>query len=113
MYYLKQTIELHPEDSGTAEAPVTYAAYPGERVTLAGAAGSTAIGGRISSGIVMCDLPDAKAGKLAFTQLFVNGKRQVRATVSELRQLPPGQERLHLSGRHHTGEYGRSAAGSK
>ena len=27
----------------------------------------------------MCDLPEVGAGRLDFTQLFVNGKRQIRA----------------------------------
>ena len=111
-YYLDRPLILTPEDS-TAESPVTYAASPGERVTLSGGRRLDCNWRPYQSGIVMCDLPEVKAGKLAFTQLFVNGKRQVRGAVSELRQLAPGQERLHLSGRHHTGGYGRSAAGSQ
>ena len=35
-YTLSRTLELLPEDSGTAEAPVTYGAYPGESPILSG-----------------------------------------------------------------------------
>ena len=35
-YTLGRTLELLPEDSGTAEAPVTYGAYPGESPILSG-----------------------------------------------------------------------------
>jgi len=35
-YALKKTLELTAEDSGTAEAPVVYAAQPGEKVFLTG-----------------------------------------------------------------------------
>ena len=33
-YYLKDTFRLGPEDSGTAESPVTYRAYPNEKPVL-------------------------------------------------------------------------------
>src|SRR5579863_6766978 len=35
-YYLSGPLLFTPDDSGSAEAPVTYAAYPGERVTISG-----------------------------------------------------------------------------
>ena len=37
-YVLSQTFALTTEDSGTAEAPVTYRAYPGEEVVITGSA---------------------------------------------------------------------------
>jgi hypothetical protein len=36
VYYLKQTLELLPEDSGTKEAPVTWRSAENERVILSG-----------------------------------------------------------------------------
>lgn len=36
-YHLKQPLAFGPEDSGTAAAPVTYAAYSGETVVVSGA----------------------------------------------------------------------------
>ena len=35
-YYLEEPLLLGPDDSGSSESPVTYAAYPGESVTLSG-----------------------------------------------------------------------------
>jgi hypothetical protein len=70
-YYLSEPLVFGPEDSGTH-----YMALPESVVTLSG-------GRRIDSawkpsknggGIMMCEV-----GDLDFTQLFVNGKRQVRA----------------------------------
>ncbi|MDY4976935.1 MAG: right-handed parallel beta-helix repeat-containing protein, partial [Clostridia bacterium] len=36
VYYPTQTFTLSEEDSGTAEKPITYAAYPGEKVSISG-----------------------------------------------------------------------------
>lgn len=78
MYFLKEPLALGPDDSGTAERPVIYCAYPGEEVTLSG--------GRLVTGwrkwknrIWVADVPDAGAGKGHFRQLFVRGERQTRA----------------------------------
>ena len=35
-YYLPETIQFEPADSGTAEAPITYAAYNNEKVVISG-----------------------------------------------------------------------------
>jgi hypothetical protein len=50
-YYLDRTLVLTAEDSASAEAPVVYAAFPQEMVTLSG--GLTAAGGpaRTASGL--------------------------------------------------------------
>jgi Right handed beta helix region len=78
-YYLREPIMFGPEDSGTTEAPITYAAYQGERVTLSGGRKLECRWKPFKDGIVMCALPDVSMGRLDFTQLFVNGKRQIRA----------------------------------
>src|SRR3989339_861769 len=36
LYAVEQTVEFMPEDSGTEKAPVTYSAYPGEKVVVSG-----------------------------------------------------------------------------
>ena len=90
-YYLSQPLELTPEDSGTVEAPVTYAAFPGERVTLSGGRRLDCHWRPYQGGIMMCDLPEVKAGKLAFTQLFINGKRQIRARYPNYDNSHPGK----------------------
>jgi len=74
-YYLRRPLTFGPEDSGSREAPATYAAYPEERATISG--------GRK----LICNWRPHKDGimtaKVApgpeFTQLFINGKRQIRA----------------------------------
>jgi hypothetical protein len=71
-YYLDATLAFEPDDSG-----VTYVAYPGEQVTLSGGRRLECHWRPFHDGIWQCDLP--AAGRIAFTQLFINGKRQVRA----------------------------------
>lgn len=72
------TLVFSPEDSGTEKHPITYASYPGERVVLSG-------GRRITGwkkgegGIWRVELPEVQKGKWHFRQLFVNGRRAVRA----------------------------------
>jgi hypothetical protein len=78
-YYLNQPIVFEPDDSGTADGGVSYAAYPGEKVTISGGKKLNCNWYPYQGGIWQCELPEAREGKLNFTQLFVNGKRQIRA----------------------------------
>jgi len=82
-YFLDAALEYGPEDSGTAQAPVVYAAAPGERVVLSG--GRRLEGGRWSevNGRMawMVDIPEVKAGAWRFRQLFVNGERRPRTRL--------------------------------
>ena len=74
-YHLAETLVLGPEDSGTVGAPVTYAAYPGEKV---GVLGSRTLDLRwtVHKGdVIKATVPKGPA----FDQLFVDGVRQVRA----------------------------------
>jgi len=78
VHRLKEPVVFSPEDSGTAECPVTYTAYPGEKPVLSG--------GRVISGwqraegeIWTVELPDVKRGAWYFRQLFVSGRRARRA----------------------------------
>ncbi|MGC2637473.1 MAG: right-handed parallel beta-helix repeat-containing protein [Acidobacteriaceae bacterium] len=86
-YYLEQPLTLEAQDSGTPEAPVTWAAAPGARVTLSGGQKLTCNWSRHANGIMKAQVP---AG-LAFTQLFVNGKRQIRARYPNYDPSDPGQ----------------------
>jgi hypothetical protein len=78
VYSQTETLTFGPEDSGTANYSITYAAAPGEQVILSG-------GRRIkgwekgAGGIWTADLPEVNAGKWYFRQLFVDGKRATRA----------------------------------
>lgn len=77
-YQLASPIIFTSEDSGTKDAPVTYAASSGEKPVLSG--GKRITGWRKSPGeIWMVEVPEAKAGQWYFRQLFVNGRRARRA----------------------------------
>lgn len=78
-YYHASAVVFDAADSGSEHRPVTYRAYPGETATLSGGRRLTVTWRPYRDGIMMCQLPEVKAGTLSFTQLFINGKRQVRA----------------------------------
>jgi parallel beta-helix repeat protein len=85
VYALRAPLDLLPEDSGTAKCPITYAAYPGEKVILSGgrtipgwkkaAEGAPGTGGELWT----AQVPGVKEGEWYFHQLFVNGQRRQRA----------------------------------
>ena len=85
VYTLSAPLVFLPEDSGTAECPITYAAYPGEKVILSGGRTITgwqkaAEGGRrIARSFGPRKFPASKKVKWYFHQLFVNGQRRQRA----------------------------------
>ena len=55
-YFLEKTFVLGPKDAGTRQAPVVYAAYPGEKPVLSG--GRRVTGWTPYKGhIWVCDLP--------------------------------------------------------
>jgi hypothetical protein len=74
IYPTTKPIVFSPEDSGSAEAPITYAAYPGEKPVLSGGvpiAGWQKGPGEIWTAVV----PEVKAGRWYFRSLWVDGKR--------------------------------------
>jgi hypothetical protein len=106
VYYLQQTLELKPEDSGTADAPITWRAAENERVILSG--------GQIIDGewkkdpdskTWYVDLPQAKGwvrdvtqpevyqkqpfGPWHFRQLYINEKRAIRARFPNANEQNP------------------------
>jgi hypothetical protein len=95
---------LRAEDSGTKRCPITYAAYPGERAVLSG--GKTITGLKQGTGgLWIAEVPEVRAGKFYFRQLFVNGWRRTRArtpnkgyystpepVVPEIRDAPENRE---------------------
>ncbi|MBI3923241.1 MAG: right-handed parallel beta-helix repeat-containing protein [Armatimonadetes bacterium] len=83
-YELTKPLVFGPGDSGTAEHPITYEAYPGEIVIVSG--------GRRISGWVRgegelwtAEVPGVKEGKWYFRQLFVRGERATRARTPNAR----------------------------
>jgi hypothetical protein len=82
-YYLDSPLEFGPEDSGTEQAPVVYAAAAGEKVVLSG--GRRLDGGRWGEvnghKAWVVDIPQVKTGQWNFRQLFVNGERRPRTRL--------------------------------
>jgi len=77
-YTLTEPFTLNPQDSGTKECPIAYEAAAGAK--------SVFTGGRVikgfkrgPNGIWQTKIPEVESGKWYFEQLFVNGKRAVRA----------------------------------
>jgi hypothetical protein len=103
-YYLDNTLEFGPEDSGTEQTPVVYAAAPGERVVLSG--GRRLDGGRWGDAnghkAWVVDIPEVKKGTWRFRQLFVNETRCLRTRLPK-----QGEHRIEsLPG--YTGDFLRS-----
>jgi len=77
-YRFAEPLVLTPEDGGSAEAPVRYEAAPGAKPVFSGGrsiAGFKAVG----EGVWAAQVPEVAAGRWYFEQLFVDGKRAVRA----------------------------------
>jgi hypothetical protein len=83
IYVFERTLVFGPEDSGTLEHPIVYAAYPGQTPILS--SGRKITGWKRGEGQRwIAEVPDAKgAGAGRFTQLFVNGTRQTRARLPD------------------------------
>ncbi len=79
-YRITGAIRFGPEDSGTEQHSITYAAYPGEHPIVSG--GRLISGWKRSEGRVWAaEVPEAKKGRFTFRQLFVNGQRRPRARM--------------------------------
>lgn len=86
-YSLPQAVEFRPQDSGTASCPITYQAAPGARPIFSG--GRVLTGWKPGpEGVWSCQVPEVAAGKWYFEQLWVNGRRAVRARTPNLGTLP-------------------------
>ncbi len=82
VYRLTSPLVFTPEDGGTAKCPITWAGHGG-RPLLSGARIITGwtdgtINGRPCW---QATLPDVAAGRWWFTQLFINGRRRLRARL--------------------------------
>jgi len=78
VYSLKDTLVFEPQDSGTAEAPIVYEAAKGTHPVFTG--------GRKIQGFAKdvgnrwkAHLPEVEAGRWYFDDLYVNGRRAIRA----------------------------------
>lgn len=80
-YYLDKTFILESQDSGTKECPITYMAYPDEKVILNGGKRITGEWKTFNGQIMMCTIPEVKNDRWYFRSLIVNNKRQIRARI--------------------------------
>ena len=76
-YYIDQPLVFAAEDGGTERHKVIYRAFPGEEVMLSG--GRLITGWKRSGNLWTVALPEVKAGKWYFRQLFVDGQHAIRA----------------------------------
>lgn len=77
-YFPTRTIRFTPDDSGTAQCPISYEAFPGEQPILHG--GRPITGWRTHRDqIQVTTLPAVAAGDWYFRSLFAVGRRQIRA----------------------------------
>lgn len=90
-YWLTEPFVLNTEDSGTTECPVVYEEAKGARPVFSG--GRVISGWRpAEDGLWAAHVPDVAEGKWRFSQLFVNGRRRVRART-------PNEGHFQIAGR--------------
>ncbi len=113
-YRLDETFVLGPEDSGFADAPVIYSAYPGERAVLSG--GVTVRHWRRGSGQLWTGDLDPSVRRAGIPrQLFVGGRRAQRARSPNrgFYRIPgPSSEAVHFQLPFAPGVMGAEWAGS-
>ncbi len=79
-YRLENPVVFTPEDSGTAQAAITYMPAPGESPVLDG--GRRIQGWTVEpNGRWVAELPEVRTEKWSFRQLYVNGQRRPRARI--------------------------------
>ncbi|MHB9131012.1 MAG: LamG-like jellyroll fold domain-containing protein [Armatimonadota bacterium] len=87
-YQLPVPLAFGPEDTGTGEFPVTYAADPGTTVVISG--GRRISGWKRGEGDCWAaDVPSVKNGGWYFRQLFIDGRRVMRARTPNAEEVPP------------------------
>ena len=89
-YRLERPIVFQPEDSGTADRPITYAAYQDETPFFHGSR-SIQNWTKDEHGLWSACLPETAPDDWYFHQLFVNGQRRTRART-------PNEGYLHTDG---------------
>ena len=86
-YYLESPLTFSAQDSGVPDAPILYAAGPRQEVTISGGRPLSCRWMPYRDGIMRTVVP---AG-IDFSQLFVNGRRQIRARYPNYDPSQPGK----------------------
>ncbi len=98
MYYLSEPLRFTPEDSGTAQSPTIFTAYPNEKPIISG--GVPLRGWKVQpDGRWQLHLPEVQKGEWRFITLWVDGQRRYRPrlpkdgvyTIAEEIAPPEGQ----------------------
>jgi hypothetical protein len=76
-YEQYEPLYVRPEDSGTPQSPTTICAAAGEKVIVSG--GVKINSWKKSGKLLVADVPDFNGRPLDFRQLWINGKKAVRA----------------------------------
>ncbi len=76
-YMLDEPLHFTPQDSAKEKGAITYAAAPGEKVTISG--GRAITGWRKENGFLVADVPEASSTGWSFRELFIGGERRPRA----------------------------------
>ncbi len=80
IYPITEPLCFTAEDSGSAEAPITYASCPGEQAVLSGGKMLTGSWQKVSGKEYWkLELPEAASRKFNFFSLYVNGESRIRA----------------------------------
>ena len=99
-YALRAPIVLTPDDSGTSNAPLTVASYPGEQAVLSGGERLTGTWTRTpGKPYWQLDIPRARSGGWVFYSLYVNGQSRERARTPNW-----GEKVLRAEGREPGGD---------
>ena len=80
-YRVSEPIVFVAEDSGTKEASITYAAYPGEKPVISGGMPITGWKKEADGPLWTTVIPAVQEGKWHFRQLFVDGRRCTPARI--------------------------------
>jgi hypothetical protein len=78
-YYLGESLVFRSEDSGTPARPITYQAIKEGTVILSGGMSLRCQWKPLANGVFVCGVPEVKNHPLHFSELYVNGRRQIRA----------------------------------
>jgi len=88
-YDLRSTLTFTPKDSGTPTAPILWRAAPGEEVIISGGKSITTHWLTEDGKIYFTDIPEVRSGRWDFDQLFVDGRRAVKARYPNLLETDP------------------------
>lgn len=87
-YHLPRPLELRPQDSGTKAFPITWRAPKGEKTVLSGGVPIDGTWTKGEDGVWSVPVPGVTDG-WCFRQLFVDGKRAIRARFPNVDEANP------------------------